>query len=117
MSNVSKHTHKPQMKPQNIGTIDRLLRAIIGFGLLSTVFIAAKTTGTFFGYSTENFPYYAVTLLSIYPALTAVLGWDPIYQVLRVRSETALKADVSGTVKEQAEAVIDSVSDKLHTQQ
>jgi hypothetical protein len=118
MSNKSKQGHNIQIKPQNIGTIDRTVRAVIGVALLASLFIASRTTETFFGFTSEEFPYYVVALAAIYPALTAIFGWDPIYQVLRVRSETPLEGDVSGSVKEQVEAVAESLGrDKHHSHQ
>ena len=108
MSNKSKQDHSIQEKPQNIGTIDRVFRILLGLLLLSTMFIASRTTETFLGFTSEEFPYTWVALLAIYPMLTAILGWDPILQSRGVRSETHLKGDVSGTVKDQVEAVADA---------
>lgn len=118
MSHETKHDHtstsqspkiaprRYQWKPQNIGTIDRLIRAALGVFFLSSIFIASRATTPFFGFTTDNFPYFYATLLGFYPALTAILGWDPLYQVFRVRSSSSVSWDVSGTVKEQLDAVV-----------
>ena len=112
MSNKTKQRNTIQFKPQNLGSIDRSLRAIVGFTALITVLVAARSQGMFLGYSPDEFPYFWVSLIAFYPTLTAMLGWDPFYQVFGIRSETPLKGDVSGTIPEQTDALIDALDSK-----
>lgn len=55
------------MLKNNVGTIDRALRFIIGLGVLSLVFVGPKTLWGWVG---------------IVPLLTAALGTCPLYTVL-----------------------------------
>ena len=51
----------------NVGPLDRILRAIIGLGLLSIVFIGPQTPWGWIG---------------LIPLATAVIGWCPPYALL-----------------------------------
>lgn len=57
------------MLKNNVGTIDRALRVIIGLGALSLVFVGPKTPWGWVG---------------IVPLLTAALGTCPLYTVLGI---------------------------------
>jgi hypothetical protein len=48
----------------NIGTIDRILRVIVGIGLISLAFIGPQTPWGWIG---------------VVPLLTALVGWCPAY--------------------------------------
>jgi hypothetical protein len=39
--------------------------------------------------------------VGIYPAITAWLGWDPIYQLARIKSDTSSRADVCDDIVTQ----------------
>ena len=52
---------------QNVGSIDRALRAIIGLGLISMVFIGPQVVWGWVG---------------IVPLATAIMGWCPPYALL-----------------------------------
>ena len=54
---------------QNIGTIERVVRALVGLGLLSLVFIGPATP---WGY------------LGLVPLVTALIGWCPPYALLGI---------------------------------
>lgn len=49
---------------QNVGGIDRVLRVLIGLGLISLVFVGPQTAWGWIG---------------IVPLATAVIGWCPAY--------------------------------------
>jgi hypothetical protein len=75
--------------PENLGWLDRLLRFIIG-----TAFISVSATYLFIGTATPtwlkegepmNWPYYLM-IIAVYPIVSAVLGRDPIYGILGIRS-------------------------------
>jgi hypothetical protein len=55
----------------NEGTIDRLLRVLVGVAVLSLVFIGPKTP---WGY------------LGLVPLVTGIVGWCPLYSILGVNS-------------------------------
>ena len=52
---------------QNVGGIDRTLRAIVGLGLISMVFIGPQAVWGWVG---------------IVPLATAIMGWCPPYALL-----------------------------------
>ena len=56
---------------QNIGSIDRALRVIVGLAVLSLVFIL-EGNARWFG------------LIGAVPVFTALVGWCPIYSVLGI---------------------------------
>ena len=51
------------MKP-NMGTIDRILRVVLGIGLISLVFVGPQTPWGWIG---------------VVPLVTALLSWCPLY--------------------------------------
>lgn len=54
---------------KNIGSIDRVLRLILGFVLLGLYFFGPQTTWG---------------LLGIVPILTALIGWCPVYVPFKI---------------------------------
>lgn len=56
---------------RNVGTIDRLLRIIVGLGLISLVFVGPQT---YWG------------LIGIVPLLTALAGYCPAYSLFGIRT-------------------------------
>ena len=67
---------------RNIGTVDRLIRAIVGAGILSLVFIGPQT---YWG------------LLGLIPLGTAVLGWCPPYRLLGINTCGVKRTDTSAS--------------------
>ena len=55
----------------NIGTIDRLLRVVVGLALLSLLFVLEGNIRW-------------VGLIGLVPLFTAVVGWCPAYTLFRV---------------------------------
>ena len=55
--------------PRNVGSIDRILRVVVGLGLLVLVFIGPKTA---WGY------------LGLIPLATGLLGTCPLYVLLGI---------------------------------
>ena len=51
------------MKP-NMGTIDKVLRVVVGLGLISLVFVGPQTPWGWIG---------------VVPLLTALVSWCPVY--------------------------------------
>ena len=56
---------------QNIGTIERAIRAIVGIGLISLVFIGPQTVWGWIG---------------VVPLATAIIGWCPPYALLGINT-------------------------------
>ena len=55
----------------NEGTIDRALRIVAGIGVLSLAFVGPQTPGGYLG---------------IVPLATGLIGWCPIYALLRINT-------------------------------
>jgi hypothetical protein len=62
---------------QNAGTLDRVIRIALGFGLLALVFVGPATP---FGW------------IGIVPLATGLIGSCPLYQLIGVSTRTAQKA-------------------------
>ena len=63
---------------QNIGKIERVIRAIVGVAVLSLIFVGPKTLWG---------------LLGLVPLGTALIGWCPPYAILGISTcKTATKA-------------------------
>jgi hypothetical protein len=56
---------------RNVGSLDRLIRAIVGLGVLSLVFVGPQTLWG---------------LLGLIPLGTAVLGWCPPYSLAGINT-------------------------------
>jgi hypothetical protein len=63
---------------KNVGSIDRVLRIIVGLGVISLVFWGPRTLWGWLG---------------LIPLVTAVIGWCPLYAVLGVRTCPVKSAD------------------------
>ncbi len=63
---------------KNVGTIDMVLRILVGLGLISLVFVGPQT---FWGW------------IGIVPLVTALMGWCPAYTLIGVNT---CKAPVQG---------------------
>ena len=56
---------------RNVGTIDRILRIVVGLGLISLAFWGPKTPWGWLG---------------VVPLITAALGWCPPYSLLGINT-------------------------------
>ena len=57
----------------NVGSIDKVLRIIIGLGLLSLIFILEGNQRW-------------LGLIGVVPITTALMGWCPLYAILGINS-------------------------------
>jgi hypothetical protein len=57
---------------RNVGTVDRIIRVIVGLAILALVIVGPKTAWGWLG---------------LVPLVTALVGWCPLYSVLRVRTK------------------------------
>lgn len=64
---------------QNLGWWDRMIRFLGAFALLAYPLYAA-------GDSPLLFWHYIMMIVSAYPLLTSILGWDPLYSAIGLRS-------------------------------
>ena len=102
MQTMAHHT-KTWNHPYNIGSIDRGLRFFIGGVLVGSVFyLSAEQTFSLFGIEFALIK--ILPLIGIYPAITAWLGWDPLYAILNITSESRLKSDICDSLVEQTKA-------------
>lgn len=56
---------------RNVGSVDKILRIVVGVGLIALVFVGPKTPWGWIG---------------IVPLLTAAMSWCPLYTVIGVRT-------------------------------
>jgi hypothetical protein len=56
---------------QNVGSVDRAIRAIAGIGLISLVFVGPQTVWGWIG---------------VVPLATAIIGWCPPYALLGINT-------------------------------
>jgi len=59
------------MLSKNVGSIDRILRIVVGLGLISLVFVGPQTPWGWIG---------------IVPLLTATISFCPLYTLLGIRT-------------------------------
>ncbi len=64
---------------QNEGAVDRVVRNLIGWGLIGVAVVDLLRGSSFSWHG------YAI-LIALYPLFTSMLGWDPIYQMMHARS-------------------------------
>lgn len=64
-----------------MGIFERIIRIGIGYSLIVTIMSSSKS-GSFS---------MLLPLLSIYPILTGVFGWDPVYKMLGKHFKTAIR--------------------------
>jgi hypothetical protein len=64
---------------QNVGSIDKVIRVIVGLGLLSLLFLV-EGNARWWG------------LIGIVPILTVVMGWCPAYALLGLSTNPTRKS-------------------------
>lgn len=62
------------MFPRNVGPLDRVIRVVLGVGLLAFFFLVPES------------PWHWVGLVGVVPLLTAALGSCPLYTILGMSS-------------------------------
>lgn len=88
---------------QNIGLLDRVIRLLIGAVLIGTSYYYVahmdQVASVWDVWGT-----YAI-LIAIYPIMTGMLGWDPFYAALHMRSCGDAGRNQAGTLPYQVEAM------------
>ncbi|HYA37892.1 MAG TPA: DUF2892 domain-containing protein [Candidatus Methylomirabilis sp.] len=64
---------------QNVGSIDKVIRVVVGLGLLSLLFLV-EGSARWWG------------LIGIVPILTVVMGWCPAYALLGLSTHATKKS-------------------------
>lgn len=83
---------------QNVGAVDRLARVIIGTIMIGAWFLyPIHTIHSWFA---------VLPLVGVYPFLTGILGWCPIYAMLHKKSCGTGKYNTCGTLPEQLKQLI-----------
>lgn len=70
--------------PRNVGLVDRIVRALIGMGLMVSFYATSSSTAT--GANDTLGALSLLILAGVYPFLTALLAYDPIYQSFGIRT-------------------------------
>ncbi|MBI5450995.1 MAG: DUF2892 domain-containing protein [Gammaproteobacteria bacterium] len=86
---------------QNIGLTDRLIRGLATTGLLLGPVYHLELAGG--GFTVWHG---LLMLLSVYPAITAILGWDPFYQMADARSCKDTGRNQCGTLPYEVDAAL-----------
>ncbi len=86
--------------PHNIGLIDRAIRFFTGGALLFAGVLSAVTADAIQMWQA------VLLLVSIYPLMTCMMGWDPIYQIIGLRTGGDNGRNVTGTLPYQVNAAM-----------
>lgn len=85
---------------QNLGWLDRVLRAVAGISILAFALNAITM-------NSENTSWaFYVVLVSVYPLLTGMIGWDPIYESVTVKSCGTSDRNPCGTFPFEVDAAL-----------
>ena len=86
---------------QNLSLIDRALR-----GLLAAVLLIVPAVELVFLEGTFGWWHGIAMLASVYPGLTAFLGWDPFYQAMGTKTCDLSERNQCGTLPYQVDAAL-----------
>lgn len=88
----------------NVGTYDRVVRMLFAATLLAPAFVVSNA---------EPLGWLVLPVLaSIYPAATAVMGWDPIYHGLNL--STARAKPASGDTAQDPAQTVEALMRRYH---
>lgn len=85
---------------QNVGLSDRIIRTVLGAFLLGGAAMHLVMGG-----AVASWHAYA-GLVSIYPFLTAMLGWDPFYSLFHTRTCSDTGRNQCGTLPYEVDAAL-----------
>lgn len=83
---------------QNIGLIDRSVRIVVGIGMISSWF--------FYPVESVNMWFAILPLLGVFPLLSGILGWCPVYAMFHTKSCGTDKRNSCGTLPDQLDHMI-----------
>jgi len=85
---------------QNLGWLDRLVRFAVGFAL-----VLGPSFYLFSEVATPVWTYYSL-LVAIYPLMTGILGWDPFYAALSVKTCDTSESNQCGSFPYEVDAAL-----------
>lgn len=94
-------TRKDYFVEQNIGVIERCVRVVIGFVMLGYPYYLMQTQGI-----TIEYWQAILMLLSPYPALTGIVGTDPLYAWMKVKTCDLSNRNQCGSFPYQVDALL-----------
>ena len=83
---------------QNIGLIDRVVRMLVGIAMISTWF--------FYPIESVSMWFAILPLLGVFPLLSGIIGWCPIYALFHTKSCGMDKHNSCGTLPDQFDHMI-----------
>ena len=83
---------------QNVGWLNRTFRFVVGTIMIAYPCYLFVNTGTI-----TDWGIYSM-LIAIYPLLSGILGWDPIYASMEVRSCDTSNRNLCGTITEELDS-------------
>ena len=86
---------------QNLGWLDRVIRILAGSALLIYPVFLVVTTES----QQAQWPFYSM-LLSIYPWLTGIAGFDPVYKLFAIRTCDTSARNPCGTFPFEVDAAL-----------
>ena len=94
---IDKTLHNPNAL-QNLGIFDRVARVVIGLGMI----------GVWFFYPIQSVSMWLalVPLIGIYPLLSGILGWCPVYAMLHKKTCGTDAKHTCGTFPDQLDHLI-----------
>jgi len=85
---------------QNLGWLDRIIRFLLATAMLAAPMYWLMTQELINGW------YFYLMLLSVYPGLTAVIGYDVLYEMARIKSCGTSERNPCGTLPYQIDAAL-----------
>jgi hypothetical protein len=80
---------------QNVGLFDRIIRVVVGLAMIGFWF--------FYPVESVNIWLALLALVGIYPLLSGILGWCPIYAMLHTKTCGSDEHNSCGTFPDQVE--------------
>jgi len=85
---------------QNLGWLDRVIRTLAAAAMLAVPCYLLITQGTMNGW------FFYLMLFSVYPALTAIVGYDILYEWLGTKSYKTSERNQCGTFPYEIDAAL-----------
>jgi len=83
---------------QNVGLIDRAVRVIVGLGMIGFWF--------FYPVESVNIWLAVLALLGVFPLLSGIIGWCPVYAIFHTKSCGTDEKNSCGTFPDQLDHLI-----------
>lgn len=83
---------------QNIGIIDRVSRVLVGSAMIGVWFV--------YPIASVSMWFALLPLLGVFPLITGILGWCPVYGMLKTKSCGSDKRNSCGTFPDQLDHLI-----------